>query len=267
MAPKGYVLIFADYSGQEVRVLTALSRDEGLIKAHNPCYKCDKFNKKSCPKVAGKELPVECKPIDIHSYVASKVFPDILAGIPVWQIKEICDKDNKTDAEKIIKKCRARAKAVTFALTYGSTVQGIADKQDMTVDEAQALVDEYFKQFPGVKIAIDKMHEFAIEHGYIQDMAGRRRRFQYLGIAPDNNDNAAPLYAPIKKQDNGFMSGIKKGFYGKISGELRQTQNFPMQGTSASMTKEASIYLREHFNKMQSRPSIVGFIHDKLCRV
>lgn len=261
-APEGSILIFADYNGQEVRVLTALSRDEGLIKAHNPCYKCSKFNTKECPKIAKTELPMECHPVDIHSYVATRVFPDVLAGLAPWEIKEISDKPNKTEKEKQIKVCRSRAKAVTFALTYGSTVQGIAEKQGMTVDEAQALVDEYFRQFPGVKETIEKLHAFAIEHGYIEDMAGRRRRFRYLGIEPDKNDNASPFYMPLTKQDNGFMRGIKKGYYGKVSGELRQTQNFPMQGTSASMTKEASVILRREFSKMPSKPCIIGFIHD-----
>lgn len=253
MAPKDHVLIFADYGGQEVRVLAALSEDENLIRAYNPCYKCEKAGKADCPKEKGiKKLPAECRQMDIHSLVASKVFADQIGNTPVWEIKTK------------FKRLRSMAKAVTFALCYGSTVAGIANKQGITIEEAQKIVDDYFEQFPRVKEAIEKIHKHALEHGYTKDMAGRYRRYKYLGKEADNKDAESPFWRDPYFHADGHVVGVKKGWYSKISAELRQAQNYPMQGTSASMTKEAAVKLRERFLQMISRPNLVGYIHDEI---
>ena len=256
LAPKGYILIFADYSGQEIRVLTALSRDENLLKAHNPCRNCNKAGSKSCPKVTKMdEWPKECHPVDVHSLVATKLFKKELAGIPVWEIKG--SKDKK------VKRCRSLAKSIDFALVYGGGPDGIAEKSGITVEEARALVEEYFKQFPGVRRVIDELHETALSTGQVQDLAGRYRHFIYAAMEPDKDDPASPFWQEPEKTASGFIRGIKKGWYGKVTSELRQAQNFPMQGTAASMTKEASVCMRNRFRQLPHRPSLIGFIHDE----
>ena len=255
LAPKDHVLIFSDYSGQETRVLAALSGDLNLIRAYNPCFKCPDVD--SCPKkkgVAEKDLPLKCHEQDLHSMVAKILYPDILKDIPVWEIKG--NKDKK------VKRCRSLSKAITFALCYGSSAMGIADTTGMSVEEAEALQELYFKKFPRVKEAIRRAHTFAIEHGYVIDLAGRYRHLTKLAIPFDKDDPECPFYKEPTLSDDGWVTGVKKGQYGGISGELRQSQNFPMQGTAASMTKEASVCLRRRFKKMKHRPQLVGFIHD-----
>ena len=95
-------------------------------------------------------------------------------------------------------------------------------------------------------------------------MAGRYRRFKYLGMEPDKNAADNPFWKEPELLEDGGIKGIKKGCYGKVSSELRQAQNFPMQGTAASMTKEASTHLRRRYEAIKTRPMIVGFIHDEV---
>lgn len=255
LAPKGHVLIFSDYSGQETRILAALSRDLNLIRAYNPCFKCDRVA--NCPKnqgVATKDLPPECHEQDLHSMVAKILYPDIIKDTPVWEIKE--NKDKK------IKRCRSLSKAITFALCYGSSAIGIADTTGMTVEEAEALQNLYFQKFPNVKKAIREAHESAVNNGYVIDLAGRYRHMTKLAIPHSKDNPNSPFYKKPYLDDEGWVKGVKKGMYGGISSELRQAQNFPMQGTAASMTKEASVCLRRRFKEMKHRPQLVGFIHD-----
>lgn len=65
---------------------------------------------------------------------------------------------------------------VTFSLLYGSSTAGIAKQLFMTTDEAQALVDMYFKTFPGVRKYIEGAHYMALNNQFVLTPFGQRKR-------------------------------------------------------------------------------------------
>ncbi|WP_300563015.1 DNA polymerase [Companilactobacillus sp.] len=72
---------------------------------------------------------------------------------------------------------------------YGSSVGGIAMQLNMTKDEAQKLMDIYFKAYPGVKKFIEESHQLAILNKVIVTPFGQRK--QQYGANPIFKSTAA----------------------------------------------------------------------------
>lgn len=99
---------------------------------------------------------------DLHSWVAHKVF------------KLACMLEEVKD---LYKPFRYRAKKVNFGIVYGMTKFGLSKDPDMnmTADQAQQFIDEYMKEFPGVKVYMDEMIAFARKNGYVETIFRHRR--------------------------------------------------------------------------------------------
>ena len=181
IAPKGYKMFSLDYSGQEICVAAQLSKDETLVKSLNRGY-------------------------DMHLTVANNTFK---LGIPEEALSST-HPDYKSYKEKYGKK-RSMAKSVTFGLLYGKTNVSFAKDFGITEDEAQKMIDDYYKGMPGVKDAIEKTHQELSTNGYVRSMTGRYRHF--LKNWRDEYDAKA----------------------------YRQSFNFKIQSSSADMIRGASI--------------------------
>lgn len=59
---------------------------------------------------------------------------------------------------------------------YGRGANSVAEQINVTVQEAQELIDKFFNGFPKVREWIDSVHEFAHKNGYVEGLLGRRRR-------------------------------------------------------------------------------------------
>lgn len=138
------VFVTFDFSSCEVKILAALSKDPKMIQA--------------------------CRDgLDFHSFTASMMY-----GIDYDTIVEIID-DEEHPRYKEIKDLRQGAKAVTFGLLYGSSVNGIAMTLKKSVEEAQEIIDAYYDAFPNVKVFIEDCHMMAKENGYIVTPFGQRK--------------------------------------------------------------------------------------------
>jgi len=253
VAPEGSVLIFADYSGQEIRVMAAASGDEGLIRAYNPCFKCPNYTE-GCQDIPMEARPKDCHPVDIHSLITSKVYPHLLElGVPMEEWKNHPE----------IKKYRSQCKAVTFTIAYGGSAAGMAFKMGIEIHEAKKIIDDYFEAFPEVRKWIIEIQTEALTNGFVRDLRGRIRRFEFCGQAPSKH-GMSPFYMMPYVRDDMSLAGLKKGFWKDVSGELRQAQNFPIQGTAADLTKEGAISLRRKFKENGNIASLVGFVHDEI---
>jgi DNA polymerase-1 len=146
VAPEGYTLIAADYSGQELRVLAEVSRDLTMIKAF----------------IKGQ---------DVHLATANEFFklgiPDDLLFTSHPGYKEIAAK---------YKTYRDKAKTINFGIAYGKTAVGFAKDWNVSKEEAQNVVNQYFAQFPRIKEAIKRCARQVDSQGFVTNLAGRRRR-------------------------------------------------------------------------------------------
>ena len=92
---------------------------------------------------------------DIHAATAARVFgvfPDLVTP-----------------------EMRRKAKMVNFGIAYGISAFGLSQRLGIPRAEAGEIIDQYFKQFPGIRRYMDDTIEFAREHGYVETVTGRRR--------------------------------------------------------------------------------------------
>lgn len=106
---------------------------------------------------------------------------------------------------------RARAKTINFAILYGISRWGLAGRLKIEPDEAQELIDTYFKRFPGIQSYIHETLETVRERGYSETLFGRKTWFPRIG-----SKNQA-----------------------ERQGSERAAINAPIQGTSADIIKRA----------------------------
>jgi DNA polymerase I len=153
---------------------------------------------------------------DIHTATAARVFgvtPDLVSP-----------------------EMRRRAKVINFGLLYGMEAFGLAQRLDISRDEAQEHMNAYFAQFPDVKAFLDGVVTEARRNGYTATLFGRRR------------------YLPELKSDN---------FRIRQMGE-RMALNAPVQGTAADIIKLAMIALDRELISRKLETTMLLQIHDEL---
>ena len=98
---------------------------------------------------------------DFHTLIASKVF-----GVA---------------PENVNGELRSRIKAMNYGLAYGLSSYGLSQQLDITTGEAQALMDDYFTTFGGVRAYLLGLVEEARKTGFTATILGRRRYLPELG--------------------------------------------------------------------------------------
>lgn len=91
---------------------------------------------------------------DVHSRTAA-----LMLGIPIEQVTE---------------EIRAIGKTFNFAIVYGMSVQGLAERLACSVQEAQQLFDQYFMAYPALAGYFEAQKAFGRQHGYVMSRFGRR---------------------------------------------------------------------------------------------
>ena len=142
------VIMGADYSQIEPRVLAHFTQDESMIGAY----------------VSGRDLYIE---------MAMKVFN--------LEEKYCVDKAYAPDGSF---QPRKAVKSILLGIMYGMGVKSLADGLGMTEEQAGKIIDDFYKAFPKVRAWMDEMILFAENNEYIETMFGRKRRFLgFRGIA------------------------------------------------------------------------------------
>lgn len=90
-------------------------------------------------------------------------------------------------------------------LLYGRGANSIAEQIGKSKEEAQEIIDKFFKAFPSVQNWIENTHKSAKKLGYVEDWYGRRRRLPDI-LLPEyvveslNNDST--MFNPFLDCDN-----------------------------------------------------------------
>lgn len=108
---------------------------------------------------------------------------------------------------------RGRAKTINFSILYGISRWGLSKRLESTPDEAQAMIDTYFKRFPGISNYIQETLAEVKEHGHSTTLFGRKTWFPRINAANQN----------------------------ERQGSERAAINAPIQGTSADIIKRAMV--------------------------
>ena len=142
----------------------------------------------------------------------------------------------KKPIDEVTRDERTKSKRANFGIIYGITVFGLAERLDISRDEAKQLIDGYFTTFPEVHDYMEQAKQTARQKGYVTTLFGRRR---YL---PDINSQNATV--------RGFAE--------------RNAINAPIQGTAADIIKVAMIRIHQRFKDEGIRSKMILQVHDEL---
>jgi DNA polymerase I len=131
---------------------------------------------------------------------------------------------------------RRRAKAVNFAIIYGTTVYGLADQIGGTAKEASEIIKSFYIAYPEVGAFLNETIHDAETKGYVTTMFGRRR---YLRDVNDPN-------------------------YAKREAARRAALNAPVQGSAADLIKIAMVKISKFLADGHYKTKMVLQIHDEL---
>ena len=153
---------------------------------------------------------------DFHAATASRVF-----GLP---------------PEEVGPELRAKIKAMNYGLAYGLSAFGLANQLRITPDEARGLMEEYFKEFGGVRDYLHEVVSRARMDGYTATMMGRRR------------------YLPDLTSDNRQRREMAE----------RMALNAPIQGSAADVIKVAMLAVDGALAAAGLRSRMLLQVHDEL---
>ena len=131
---------------------------------------------------------------------------------------------------------RSKSKRANFGIIYGITMFGLAERLEISRDEARQLIDGFFETFPQVHDYMEQAKEQAREKGYVTTLFGRRR------------------YLPDIRSANGTVRGFAE----------RNAINAPIQGTAADIIKVAMIRIYNRFKNEGIRSKMILQVHDEL---
>ncbi len=84
------------------------------------------------------------------------------------------------DPDAITPSERSKAKMVNYGIAYGLSAFGLADRLQISREEAADYIDRYFERFPAVRAFIDETIARAEQEGFVKTLMGRRRRIPEL---------------------------------------------------------------------------------------
>ena len=194
IADEGHLLLAADYSQVELRILAHISQDPVLLEAFR-------------------------RGEDIHSTTAAALY-----DVPLSQV---------TPAMRRV------AKTTNFAILYGATGYGLSQQTELTPEEGNKFIANYFARFPRVKAYLDEARRRAAELGYVETLLGRRR------------------YFPELKSDSKVHAGVR-------AAAERMAINTPIQGTAADIIKIAMVRLHRALRERGLGAGMILQVHDEL---
>ena len=153
---------------------------------------------------------------DFHAVTAARVF-----GVP---------------PQEVTGSMRARIKVMNFGLAYGLSAFGLSRQLGVDASEAQALMNEYFERFGGVRDYLAAVVDRARYDGYTETILGRRR------------------YLPDLTSDNRQRREMAE----------RMALNAPIQGSAADIIKVAMLNVDKALRSEGIRSRMLLQVHDEL---
>lgn len=140
------------------------------------------------------------------------------------------------DDQPVSSDTRSKAKAASFGINYGQSAQGLADREGISVQDAEDVIDGVMRAYPKLKALIEQVNQQAKAKHYVETISGFRRRL-----------------ANVTSKDQSVVNRT-----------LREAFNSVIQGSGAYCTNSALILLREIFleNKLESK--IILTVHDSV---
>jgi len=131
---------------------------------------------------------------------------------------------------------RRAAKTVNFSIIYGAGASNLSQQLGIKRTEAKELIENYFRQYSGLRGYMTSIVEFARANGYVETMLGRRRYLRDINSG------------------NGMMRSMSE----------RVAINTPIQGSAADLIKVAMINIRQAMREGGLKSQMILQVHDEL---
>lgn len=197
----GGIIVNGDFNQLEPRILAGWSGDKNL------CYALQNG-------------------FDLHLYVT--------AAINNLEYEELFILYRGGDAKAA--KLRDLGKRMNLGNMYGQTEYGLAQKANITQDEAIRLLQLYNERFPGVEQLRDEFKRHALRHGWVADLFGRRRH----------------------------LDKVRSANTWEVNRALRQAGNAPIQSSGNQMCLLSMCVCRQRLIDCGLRAVVIGPIHDSI---
>ena len=111
---------------------------------------------------------------DVHSFIAQTLF-----SAAEGKLVEVPPKPAKVETEEDRvaleyfnnhpnKGLRQKGKVLNFMISFGGSAYTLAKDLKIPVEEAEKLIEAFYKGFPGLKKMFDRSKRFAVKNGYIR---------------------------------------------------------------------------------------------------
>jgi len=232
VAPTGFVFIDDDYESLEPRCFADDAGDSALIKIFT-----DNLDMYSVVAISAE---------NIKDASADKKAPDFL--------------------KKKYPLRRQNAKAYALGIRYGMKAFKLSKTLDISLEEAQNIIDNYFKAFPGLEAKMNKYLTEVKTTGKVTSKFGRIRHLPRArdiykkfgdGILEYNNlrSISTRTYTPIAD-----LKDLRKEYNNLLNNAL----NFPIQSAATSIVNRAAIAMTKVFLGEKLNAWVSLQIHDQL---
>lgn len=208
----------------------------------------------------------------------------------------------KTHQNKAGKQRRTMAKSILLGILYGRGAASVGEQIGKSREEAQEIIDKFFKAFPSVHNWINKTISDAHKNGYVEDIAGRRRRLPDIllpkyQITSNSGENDTVLFNPFigctdrinhqaEKLISRYQKELSEAKYkrdidsikaraisdnleikdntGFIAQAERQAVNSRVQGGAATLTKLALVAIHNDQRLRDIGAYLVNTVHDEI---
>lgn len=256
-AEPGRIFVGGDISQQEPKITAHISLDENMLQVYEE----------------GK---------DIYASIAQSIFQN-----DYEDNLEFFDPE-KTKINLEGKKRRKVGKVIILATMYGMGKGSVARKLGITTEDAEEMLNAFYAQYEGVKKAIDFSVSHCKKYGFVEDVAGRKRRlpniqlpqYQTMFIAEPTMSNKSAErilravldskeklskdeLTELRKQakENNIIIVSNEEYIKKAE---RQSFNARIQGGAATLTKMIMVMVARDPLIKRLGGRIVFQIHDEL---
>jgi len=193
IAPEGYYWVSADFSGQELRIVSAIVFNEYKCSALLDVFK----EERERPYLIREdnEEKYENPYTDLH-LVAALGLNKELQKIEPWKVAKMA----KGGLDGI--NYRQQGKIINFSVIYGKGAEGFASDFNMSLEEAEVVLSNYFLKFPGLKKWLDYHSEASKITNRIRTIGNR-----LIFVGEDNAKGASNANAVGRKGPNAIIQG------------------------------------------------------------
>jgi DNA polymerase I-like protein with 3'-5' exonuclease and polymerase domains len=232
VAPEGHKYLDDDYESLEPRVFADDAADEALVK-------------------------IFTDNLDMYSVVA--IGAEKLEGVSA-------DKKAPNFLKNLMPQKRQNAKAYALGIRYGMKDFKLAKTLNIEPEQAQEIIDNYFKSFPGLKKAMDKYLKEVKTTGRVTSKFGRVRHLPRVKeIKAQFGDDILDFkklmliskqkYIPLAQ-----LKDVRKEYNNLLNNAL----NFPIQSAAASIVNRAMIAMSKKFKEEKLDAWVSLQIHDQI---